>query len=235
MTLTWATGTHAGRVRAGNEDRVFPEAGGSTSDRLLIAVADGMGGHVAGEVASSVALAAAVEADGSAGERISSGNQAVIAESLSRPELRGMGTTITLADIRADGTMVIGHVGDSRAYLIREGTITQLTRDHTVVAEYVATGKLDPSDVANHPQRSVLTRAVGLTDDLVIDELQERLAAGDRLILCSDGLNTMVDDEEILRIASTGKAEATVWALIEAANQAGGHDNITVAVIDCSA
>ncbi|MDH3306398.1 MAG: protein phosphatase 2C domain-containing protein [Acidimicrobiia bacterium] len=232
MTLSWATGTHQGLVRSNNQDTVFPEASGTVDVALVVAVADGMGGHVAGEIASSVALAAAVATDGSPGQRVAAGNEAVVARSEQDSTLRGMGTTITLAEIAPDGRLVIGHVGDSRAYLLRNDAISQLTRDHTVVAEYVASGKINPEDVASHPQRSVLTRAAGLTRDLPIDQLEERMVAGDRLILCSDGLSNMIDDDAIRRIASDGTAEATVWALIEAANQAGGHDNITVAVVD---
>ncbi|MBK5267885.1 MAG: serine/threonine-protein phosphatase [Acidimicrobiia bacterium] len=232
MTLTWATGTHQGRVRDHNEDSVYPPEDGTTSDSLLVGVADGMGGHVAGEIASRLALAAAVAADGSPGHRVLAGNDAVIAATEDDISLRGMGTTISLAEIHPDGRAVIGHVGDSRIYLLRNGALYQLTEDHTLVAELQAAGKITAEEAVSHPQRSVLTRAAGLTYALIPDELEERLEGGDRLILCSDGLSNMIDNDIILSLATTESLHQVVWSLIEAANQAGGHDNITVAVVD---
>lgn len=232
MTLTWATGTHQGLLRDHNEDSVYPTDDGMTSESLLVGVADGMGGHVAGEIASSLALATAMKAEGTPGERVLAGNDAVVAASEQDMSLRGMGTTISLAQVFPDGRAVIGHVGDSRVYLLRNSGIYQLTRDHTLVAELEAAGKITAEEAANHPQRSVVTRAAGLTYELIPDELEERLEDGDRLILCSDGLTNMLDNETILSLASTASLHEAVWSLIEAANQAGGHDNITVAVVD---
>lgn len=232
MTLTWATGTHQGRVRDHNEDSVYPAEDGTTPNSLLVGVADGMGGHVAGEIASRLALEAAVASDGSPGHRVLAGNDAVIAATEDDMSLRGMGTTISLAEIHPDGRAVIGHVGDSRIYLLRSGGLYQLTRDHTLVAELQATGKITAEEALSHPQRSVLTRAAGLTYELIPDELEERLENGDRLILCSDGLSNMIDNDIILSLATTESLHQVVWSLIEAANQAGGHDNITVAVVD---
>lgn len=232
MTLTWATGTHQGRIRDHNEDNVHPTEDGTTSDTLLIGVADGMGGHVGGEIASRLALTAAVESDGSPGQRVLAGNDAVVSASEQDPSLRGMGTTISLAEIHPDGRAVIGHVGDSRIYLLRAGSLYQLTRDHTLIAELQAAGKITPEQALHHPQRSVLTRAAGLTYEMVPDELEERLEDGDRLILCSDGLSNMIDNDTILSLSTAESLHEVVWSLIEAANEAGGHDNITVAVVD---
>lgn len=230
--LTWATGTHQGRIRDNNQDSVYPTEDGSTTDSLLILVADGMGGHVAGEVASSLAVEAAVSADGSPGQRVMAGNDAVVAAAEADPSLRGMGTTISLAEVHPDGRVVIGHVGDSRVYLLRNEQLYQLTTDHTLVAELQASGKITAEQALVHPQRSVVTRAAGLTYDMIADELEERLEDGDRLILCSDGLNGMIDNETISQLAASSSLHEVVWSLIEAANQAGGHDNITVAVVD---
>ena len=232
MTLTWATGTHQGRVRDHNEDNVFPLDDGTTDGTLLIGVADGMGGHVAGEIASSLALEAAVAAQGSPGQRVIAGNDKVVAASEADYSLRGMGTTISLAEINPDGRLIIGHVGDSRVYLLREKILYQLTQDHTLVAELQAAGKITAEDALTHPQRSVVTRAAGLTYDMVPDEIEERLEHGDRLILCSDGLTSMINNDEIVAIATATSLHEVVWSLIEAANQAGGYDNITVAVVD---
>lgn len=233
MTLTWATGTHQGRVREHNEDNVFPSDDGTTDGNLLVGVADGMGGHVAGEIASGLALEAAVAFQGSPGQRVIAGNDKVVAASEADYSLRGMGTTISLAEIHPDGRLVIGHVGDSRVYLLREGVLYQLTQDHTLVAELQAAGKITAEDALTHPQRSVVTRAAGLTYDMVPDEIEERLEDGDRLILCSDGLTSMINNDEIAAIASSATSlHEVVWSLIEAANQAGGYDNITVAVVN---
>ena len=232
MTLIWATGTHQGRVRDNNQDSVYPASDGRTDGILLIGVADGMGGHVAGEVASRTALEAAVAmTEVSPAERILVGNTAVVAATEESPKLRGMGTTVTLAEVHPDGRVIIGHVGDSRAYLLHDGGLRRVTTDHTVVAEFVASGKITEEAAAVHPQRSILTRAVGVTRDLTVDEVLERLMPGDRLLLCSDGLTAMVSDESIRRSLTEHSLEEAVWDLIEQANHAGGHDNITVAIV----
>lgn len=232
MTLTWATGTHPGRVRDHNEDSVYPLEDGATDGSLIVAVADGMGGHVAGELASGLAIDAAIESPGSPGQRIIAGNDRVLKAAEADDSLRGMGTTVSLADIDADGKVVIGHVGDSRVYLLREGSLYQLTHDHTLVAELQQQGKITAEQARGHPQRSVITRAVGLSYEMVPDELEERLEDGDRLILCSDGLTNMLTNQTIAELASAAAVHEVVWSLIEAANQAGGSDNITVAVVD---
>lgn len=232
MTLAWATGTHQGRIRDHNEDNVFPTEDGTTTGVLVIGVADGMGGHVGGEIASRLGLEAAVGTDGSPGRRVLAGNDAVVAASEKDDSLRGMGTTISLAEVHPDGRTVIGHVGDSRIYLVRQGQLYQLTRDHTLISELLESGKITAEQALHHPQRSVLTRAAGLTYEMVPDELEERLEDGDRLILCSDGLTNMLNNNTILSLSIAESLHEVVWSLIEAANQAGGHDNITVAVVD---
>ena len=233
MIFTWATGSHRGRIRENNEDAVYPETGGKTQLRFVVAVADGMGGHVGGEIASELAIRA-VASDPNLGidRRVSLANYLILAEAAENPELQGMGTTLTAADLSTSGSVAIGHVGDSRAYLLRDGALEQLTTDHSVVAEYLRAGSIQPEDVATHPQRSMLTRALGLDPDIEVDLIEIQVEDGDRLVLCSDGLTSMVPDERIAMILSVGTAEEAVWMLIEAANQAGGHDNISVAVVD---
>lgn len=235
MTFTWATGSHRGRIRENNEDSVYPETGGKTQLRFAVAVADGMGGHVGGEIASKLAIRA-VASDPNLGieRRVALANYLILTEASENPELRGMGTTLTAADLAPSGSVTIGHVGDSRAYLLRDATLEQLTTDHSVVAEYLRAGSIKPEDVATHPQRSMLTRALGLDPDVEVDLIEIQVQDGDRLVVCSDGLTSMVGDERIAMILKVGTAEEAVWTLIEAANQAGGHDNISVAVVDVS-
>ena len=233
MRYTWAVATHQGMVRENNEDSLYPtSAGESDSDAVLI-VADGMGGHVAGEVASRLAVnAAASVSELSPGDRVAAGNRAIREEVARDPELEGMGTTMTLVALDEDGAATFGHVGDSRAYLFNQSEMAQLTHDHTVAAEYVAMGQISMEEAATHPQRHMLTRTLGVTRFVNVDEFQVKLEAGDRLLLCSDGLNEMVSDELIKETLGSGSAEETAWKLVELANEAGGVDNITVIVVD---
>ncbi len=231
MTYTWTSATHVGRVRRSNEDSVHPTTAGS-GDRLLAVVADGMGGAAAGEVASATALDTILKTDDTPARRIVAANRAVFTLSQARPELAGMGTTATVVSLEPDGTAHFGHVGDSRAYLLHEGALTQLTRDHTVVAEWLAAGAIDEETAKSHPRRGMLTRSVGVASDVLVDHFEEHLEPGDRLLLCSDGLNGMVPDSLIASLLRSAPAEEAVWSLIEAANTAGGQDNITVLIVD---
>jgi protein phosphatase len=194
-------------------------------------VADGMGGAVAGEVASSLAVEEAQQGDGMPYERLARANAEVFERSLLEPELAGMGTTLTLVELGVDGVARLAHVGDSRAYLWHAGAIEQITEDHTVVAEQLAAGRISPNDIANHPQRSMLTRVLGIASTIEVDTLEIHLEPGDRLLLCSDGLTNMVDDDTMASQLAVGAPEEVAWNLIEAANRAGGHDNITVIVV----
>ena len=236
MRYVWATGTHQGRIRERNEDSVFPEASGAGEGPLLAGVADGMGGHVAGNIASTLALAMATEepadADIEIADRVLAANQAIRDRVSDEPNLAGMGTTMTLGLFSEDGSATIGHVGDSRCYLLRDGELERITSDHTVVAELVALGHIQDEDVDTHPQRHLLTRSLGL-GPVTVDTEQLNLKDGDRLLFCSDGLTSMLNDRDIKSILGSGSdLEATVWILIEAANAAGGIDNITVAIVD---
>ena len=219
----------AGRVRRRNEDSFV-------LDPPLFAVADGMGGAQAGEVASRLAAAAFREfheADGlDPRERV----QAIIREANRRiyerarqdAEASGMGTTVTAALLATSG-VTIGHVGDSRAYRIRDGRLEQLTDDHSLVADLMRSGRLTPEEAEAHPQRSVITRALGTDADVDVDTLVVEASAGDLFLLCSDGLTTMVTDEEILRtIESAPSLDEAARELVRAANRGGGEDNVTV-------
>ncbi len=232
MRYLWAVATHQGMVRKNNEDSLYPESSGESVGPAVLIVADGMGGHIAGEVASRLAVNAAASTDLSPADRIAAANRAIREEVARQPDLEGMGTTMTLVELNPDGTARFGHVGDSRAYLYKDGDLVQVTDDHTVAAEYVALGKITAIEAIDHPQSHMLTRCLGLTRFVNVDEFVIEMEPGDRILLCSDGLNTMINDEQIATALASDSADAAAWKLIDEANQAGGHDNITVVVVD---
>jgi PPM family protein phosphatase len=231
MTYTWAAATHVGRVRRSNEDSVHPATAGS-GEHVLAVVADGMGGAAAGEVASAAALDAVLAGEGDVAGRIEAANRAVHALATAQSQLAGMGTTVTAVHLDDAGVAEFAHVGDSRAYLLRDGKLRQLTRDHTVVAEWLASGAIDEETAKSHPRRGMLTRSVGVAPTVSVDRFSEPLRVGDRLLLCSDGLNGMIPDSLIASLLRSAPAEEAAWSLVEAANTAGGHDNITVLIVD---
>jgi protein phosphatase len=201
----------------------------------LVAVADGMGGHRAGEVASATALEAlraAITSGRPLRESIEDANDAVFTKSRTDQDLHGMGTTLTAGTLVAGGTLLVGHVGDSRAYLLRDGEMRQITEDHSLVEELVREGRLTADEAAVHPQRSIITRALGLDLAVEVDVYPVELAPGDRLLLCSDGLTGMVQPDDI---AATLRRESdpsrAAAQLVDLANHAGGEDNITVVVV----
>lgn len=216
------------RQRRANEDSFFVRA-------PLFVVADGMGGAQAGEVASRLAaetFAAGLTDDGTSEqrleERVLAANQRIHEVSQEDRALHGMGTTLTAAYLDGD-ELALAHVGDSRAYLLRDGELTRLTRDHTLVEELVRRGELTEQEAAEHPQRSIITRALGPEPDIDVDLHSHRVHAGDVLLLCSDGLTGMIGEDEVaglLRGASSLRDAGR--ALVDAANAAGGRDNITV-------
>jgi PPM family protein phosphatase len=220
--------TDPGRKRRLNEDSyvIAPP---------LFAVADGIGGAQAGEVASGLAAAALEESGANGGgeqrvaELIQEANRRVHQRATTDATTAGMGTTITAALVEPDGRVVFGHVGDSRAYLLRYDRLEQLTDDHTLVAELVRRGELSPGEAEVHPQRSVITRALGTDPDVDVDTFAVDAQPGDIFLICSDGLSSMVDIaelEDILRRHRDDLAGAS-RALIHAANRGGGEDNIT--------
>ncbi len=232
MRYIWAAASHQGMARTNNEDTIFPETSGESSGPAVLMVADGMGGHIAGEVASRLAVNTAASADLGPADRVAAANRAIREQVARQPDLEGMATTLTLVELTTDGIAHFGHIGDSRAYLYRSGELRQLTDDHTVVAQYVAAGTLSPEEAADHPHSHMLTRCLGLTRFVNVDEIELPLEPGDRLLLCSDGLTLMLTDDEIAANLSTESADETVWALVEQSNQAGGHDNISVIIVD---
>jgi PPM family protein phosphatase len=230
MKVTDTAGfTDPGRKRRRNEDSFV-------IDPPLFAVADGMGGAQAGEVASRLAAAAFREfhdADDLDPEKrlaaiIKEANRRIYERAADDAQVSGMGTTITAALVAADA-LVIGHVGDSRAYRLRGGKFEQLTDDHSLVADLVRSGRITPEEADTHPQRSVITRALGTDREVDVDTFTVRAESDDLFLICSDGLTTMVDDEEIRDLVTrAGDLEQAGKGLVKAANKAGGEDNITV-------
>jgi serine/threonine protein phosphatase PrpC len=218
----WAGASDPGRRRRRNEDSYVVQP-------PLFAVADGMGGAQAGEVASKLAAAAVKDGARDVEGLIQEANRRVHQRSLEDPKASGMGTTLTVASVE-DRTVLIGHVGDSRAYLVRDGALEQLTEDHSLVGELMRSGKLSAEEAEQHPQRSMITRALGTDPDVDVDVFPIEPRPGDLFLLCSDGLTTMVGDGEILRLVEEKRSDlqALVKALIKAANKGGGEDNITV-------
>jgi protein phosphatase len=220
-----------GRRRRRNEDAFVREP-------PLFAVCDGMGGALAGEVASRLAASALEEAVLRGGDvdlvaAILEGNRRINERSLADPAASGMGTTVTAALVR-DGSILIGHVGDSRAYRLRGDRLEQLTGDHSLVAELVRTGQITPQEAESHPQRAVITRALGTDVNVEVDALETATEPGDLYLLCSDGLTVMISDEEVRRLLVRHRGDLTGAArsLVGAANAAGGEDNITVVLFE---
>jgi len=232
-----------GRCRKVNQDMFLLD------DALgLYAIADGMGGHAAGEVASDLAITALGESLRSRGEdegpwspsragellreALNEGNRKICESVVTRSEWRGMGTTI-VALVLAQGRAVIGHVGDSRAYVLRDGTLRQLTSDHSWVNEQVKLGLLTDEQASRHPMRNIVTRALGNQPEVDVDLLEEPIRAGDVFALCSDGLSGMLGDDEIREVleAHGSVPQQACRELVERANEHGGEDNITVIVV----
>jgi PPM family protein phosphatase len=220
--------TDVGRQRSANEDSLVIAP-------PFFAVADGMGGAKAGEVASAAAIEvfegeaeSSEAAEAQLARIVREANRRIHALAVSDESLRGMGTTLTAAKITGD-RVSLAHVGDSRAYLLRNGELEQLTRDHSLVAELERSGQITPEAAENHPQRSIITRALGPEPDVEVDTYTIAGRDGDLFMICSDGLTSMISDEEVSSILrSAAGLEDAAEALVRAANQSGGRDNITV-------
>lgn len=234
-SLEAAAATDRGRVRSRNEDAYWV-------GECAFGVADGMGGHLAGDVASATALLPVQALDGKVFpdapsaqaallDAILAANAAVVRKAANEPSLYGMGTTLT-ATLVEGRRLHVAHVGDSRAYLLRDGSFTQLTRDHTLVAQLIEEGQITKEEAAVHPQRSIITRAIGVDVDLDVDTLTIELQDEDQILLCSDGLTNPLSDEEIRGVLTSGlEAQGAAQRLVDLANEHGGPDNITVVLI----
>jgi len=238
-------GSDVGSVREQNEDAFHTLLGTGSDNELfdaLLIVADGMGGHAAGEVASEMAvtnlpkhlvegMSSANDQDDLAeilSESVRKTNRDIFDKS-KEDETRGMGTTLTVGMV-VENEFIYAHVGDSRGYLLREGSIQQFTTDHSWVAEQVALGILTEEQAENHPRRNIITRAMGLDSTVEVDSGSIKLALLDQVLLCSDGLHGLVKSEEILEICEEEEPDDAFQSLIDMANDRGGHDNITVVI-----
>jgi PPM family protein phosphatase len=234
--VRWGAASDAGRVRPGNEDDFV-------ADGEVFGVADGMGGHLAGEVASKMAaerlrdrLAGGADHPDVVVAAVMEANAAIFAAAHANLEQRGMGTTLTaLSLLHADGDprVVVANVGDSRTYVLRHGRLRRVTTDHSYVQELVATGHITETEARNHPRRNIVTRALGIEPIVRVDTMVLPRVRGDRYVLCSDGLVDEVDDDVIAAIVIADEdPQAAADGLVSAANEAGGRDNITVVVVD---
>ncbi len=240
MQLAVAARTDVGRVRSGNEDSLYADA---TLNRGLFIVADGMGGHAAGEVASAMAvqiiaqelttLATADEPDATVrmAAALVSANHAIHARTERESDKQGMGTTASVLAV-SDAGYLVGQVGDSRVYLLRDGTLRQLTRDHSYVQEQVDAGLLSPEQARYHPYSNVITRCIGANGSVDPDVFTGEVAPGDVFLIASDGLTGMIDDRRLQQLLSSRAAPARIVdALIAEANGRGGLDNITAIIV----
>jgi len=250
VKITYKAVSDVGRKRKGNEDSLFVNP-----EQHLFVVADGMGGHAAGEIASKVAVDSInefvcltggdeeitwpfgldenISYDGNRLKTaIRYANRKVLEATKEKSEYEGMATTVAAVLVDGDSGN-IGHVGDSRVYLVRDGEISQLTSDHSWVNEQIQSGVISPDQARTHPLRNVVTRALGGKPDLQVDMQQHKAKAGDILLLCSDGLTTMIPDEEIARLMreAGGDVDKAALSLVSSANAKGGEDNITVLLI----
>ncbi|AKU91825.1 Stp1/IreP family PP2C-type Ser/Thr phosphatase [Vulgatibacter incomptus] len=253
MRIEAAGSTHVGMKRSRNEDSflVFEE------ERLFV-VADGMGGHVSGEIASSLAVAEMeaffrlsgrdreltwpfkMEPDRNYEENrlataIKQANARIVSQSRTDPRCKGMGTTVAALHL-ADGAAYIAWAGDSRVYRLRDGELLQLSEDHSLLNDLIKANKLSPEEVEHFPHKNVIVRALGIQDALPVDVIRDAPRPDDLYLLCSDGLSGLVSDGEIAAIlGQVGDDRTAVDALIESANAAGGNDNITVVLVRCRA
>lgn len=243
--MKYAAGTDKGLVREINEDSYNILPGNQEAPYVFI-VADGMGGHNCGEIASRVAVeyisdyfaqnaGSYIDAEDSGPalkKLVEAANQEVWQKSLETPETNGMGTTLTMAVI-AGKTVTIAHVGDSRLYLARSGDMRKVTEDHSYIEELVRKGSLTREEAENHPGKNIITRAIGSSPELDVDILSLTMETDDIMVLCTDGLTNMVCEDEIHETAGSNTPEAACEQLIEAAKRHGGEDNITVIIIKC--
>ncbi len=240
MQLSVAAATDVGRIRSGNEDSLYADA---DPERGLFIVADGMGGHAAGEIASEMAVQivaremvhirnlAGEEPLSAMSDALRSANRAIFERTIIEADKQGMGTTASCLML-GTGRFVIGHIGDSRIYLLRDGTFRQVTKDHSYVQEQVDAGFLTPEQARYHPYSNVITRCVGANAAVEADVLTGEIKPGDLWLVASDGLTGMVEDPQLRKIMETKSTPgAMVNSMINEANKRGGLDNITAIVV----
>lgn len=233
--------TDVGKIRQVNQDYIFTSKDPVGNLPNLFVVADGMGGHAAGDFASHygvAALVAEIKKDDNFNpvkiirNGMTAANAAIFDAAIRDPNMAGMGTTMVAASVAGD-YLYIANVGDSRLY-VAEDKLVQVTQDHSLIAEMVRLGELEPEDAKHHPDKNIITRAVGTEDTVQVDFFDMKLEKGQTFLMCSDGLSNMVDSEEIYRILTAALRDGADPAqqLVDAANEAGGKDNIAAIVVD---
>jgi serine/threonine protein phosphatase PrpC len=245
LKLEFASLSDRGKVRLNNEDacgHIVPGTPEELAEKgAVFVVADGMGGHRGGEIASRIAVRTILAFYSADGEQDRSqalafafreANKTIIEESVADSALFGMGTTCTALALH-NGRAYFAHVGDSRGYMLRGGVVRQITNDHSIVGEMVRSGIISDEDARHHPKRNVITRSLGAQEDTAADVPTAPLAIqkGDMFLLCSDGLTTYLSDQDITRILSENRPEEACRKMVKMANEAGGRDNITVQVV----
>ena len=234
--------TDIGRKRELNEDYIYTSGQPIGALPNLFIVADGMGGHKAGDYASMHTVDRFVEVIRELGEEhgvqdaineaVTAANAYIYQRSRENSNLSGMGTTLVLASCIGNEA-IVANIGDSRLYLVNDDAMTQITRDHSLVEEMVTLGGIDREMARNHPDKNIITRAVGVKEKVAADFFEVDLTKGDKLLLCSDGLTNMLRDEEIYQIIQNNKElEQAAKALVDAANENGGRDNIAVVLVE---
>lgn len=232
--------TDVGKNRVTNQDYVYCKSDAVGNLPNIFIVADGMGGHKAGDIASVTAVDAVLKSIEQSQktdvisimeEAVREANKTLYEKSKSNEEWAGMGTTLVLATV-VDSTIVVANIGDSRLYLIDDG-IHQITRDHSYVEEMVSIGEIDKSEARTHSKKNIITRAIGVEEETHADFFEVQFKKGDKLLMCSDGLTNMIEDNDILSvIAGNNDIESTVHKLIDLANDSGGKDNIAVLIAE---
>ncbi len=239
--MRWSAHTSKGLVRADNEDSWTVKSFEDTNSYLAM-VADGIGGADGGEVASALAVKVCAEyilslpaVDDPKSvllKAFAHCNQVVLQASFGSAGYLGMGTTLTSALVdQARGKLYVGHVGDSRAYVVSKGSIRQVTEDHSVTGELIRNGTISEEDAIHHPNRNVLTRALGTQEIVTASIYEERLLPGDAVLLCTDGLTSLVNTPDMVEMLKHASGEEVAKSLVDTANDRGGYDNITVVIL----
>jgi len=230
MNCLWASATHKGFGPEINQDRVFPLGAGRSADPVVVMVADGLGGERFGHVSADLAVKTVQSTGGSPADRARAANQAILDLVRAKPRWKGTYTTLTLVEF-VEGQARLAHIGDTRAYLFRDNRARLMTNDHTVAWHRIQQG-IDPHVAYQMARPDSLIRVLGFDDHLEVEEVQVNSRAGDRWLLCSDGLYRMMPDQEIGQILAKGGPEECVWDLMEAALDRGASDNVTAVVVD---
>ena len=230
MNCVWASATHKGFGPEINQDRVFPVGAGSSTDSVVVMVADGLGGERFGHISADLAVKTARRTLGSPADRVEAANRAILDLVKAQPRWKGTYTTLTLVEFDR-GQARVAHVGDTRAYLFRDDRARLMTNDHTVAWQRIRQG-VEPHEAYRMGSPESLVRVLGLDDRVEVEQVQVSSRAADRWLVCSDGLYRMIPEQDLGRILARGGPEECVWGLVEEALDRGASDNVTAVVVD---